>query len=401
MKLLLHAIAAGAIVCMVACAGKSTQGTPLPMLPMITSQPQNAVINVADIGTQATFSVEATNGAHYQWSSALFSGTGSISAWAPITAATSSTYAVTTTKADIGRTPLPLFRVEVLDATRTLSSTSAAASLSISVPVGYPFFTTQPAPVIANPGTDATFTVVNSGVPAPTFQWQKKPAAGVWADVAGATGATLIVPAVTVADNGALLRCVATNSAGTNASDEAKLTVGVELLANKGFEDGQTQTAWTTSGGGSKASWTGKMIGDSTATSRLTVRTGAFYLYLGNISGAGSDFAYQDVTIDAAAVSANLTYAWAIRVGSTTTAVGDVTLKVEIRDPLTNTVLATALTKDAKTHGSATSPAPWQPLETFNLLPYKGQTVRIYFTSASIASYAYIGVDDVSVVVAK
>jgi hypothetical protein len=81
--------------------------------------------------------------------------------------------------------------------------------------------------------------------------------------------------------------------------------------------------------------------------------------------------------------------------------VGDVVLKVEIRDPLTNTVLATALNKDAKSDGSPTSPAPWKPLETFNLLPYKGQTVRIYFTSTSIASYAYIGIDDVSVVVAK
>jgi hypothetical protein len=401
MKLLLHAITAGVLVCLVACAGKNTQETPRPTLPQITTQPQNIVIPVANLGDQATFSVVATNGAYYQWSSAVFSGTGIITAWAPIAAATGSSYSVTTSIADIGRTPLPLFRVEIYDATRILSATSAAANYSISVPTGYPFFTTQPVSVIANPGTDATFTVVNSGTPAPTFQWQKKPAAGAWADVAGATTATLTVPAVSVADNGALVRCVATNSAGTNTSDEAKLTVGVELLANKGFEDGQTQTAWTTSGGGSKASWTGKMIGDSTATSRLTVRTGAFYLYLGNISGAGSDFAYQDVTIDGAAVSANLSYSWAIRTGQTTTAVGDVVLKVEIRDPLTNTVLATALNKDAKSDGSPTSPAPWKPLETFNLLPYKGQTVRIYFTSTSIASYAYIGIDDVSVVVAK
>jgi len=396
MKRLLHVTAAGALACLIACTGKTSQDTPIPALPSITSQPQDAVVNIADLGTDATFAVVANQAGSYQWSRALFSGTGAISAWAPIPGATAASLAVTTTKADIGRSPLPLYRVEVFDPTRTLSTTSAAASLAINVPTGYPFFTTQPAPVIANPGANATFTVVNSGVPAPTFQWQRNQV-----DVPGATSATLVVPAVSVADNGAFFRCVATNSAGVNTSDEAKLTVGVELLANKGFEDGQTQTAWTTSGGGSKASWTGKMIGDSTATSRLTVRSGAFYLYLGNISGAGTDFAYQDVAIDAAAVSANLTYAWAIRVGTTTTAVGDVTLKVEIRDPLTNAVLATARTLDAKTVGSATSPAPWQPLETFNLLPFKGQTVRITFTSTSVASYAYIGVDDVSVVVAK
>ncbi len=389
MKLLLHAIAAGALACLFACAGKSSQDTPRPALPQIISQPQNAAVS---IGGAATFSVEATNGAFYQWSSALFDSTGAVSSWIPIAGANTASYSFTPTLDDI-KTPLPQYRVEVYDATRILSATSAGATLSIVVPTGYPLFTTQPASIVVGPGGNAVFTVVNSGTPAPTLQWQKN---GV--NIAGATGTTLTLAAVATADNGAKIRCIATNSVGTNPSKEVILTVGTELLANKGFEDGQAQTAWTTSGGGSKASWTGKMIGDSTATSRLTVHSGSYYLYLGNISGAGTDYAYQNVTIDPAATSATLTYYWAIR--NNAVAVGDVTFKVEIRDT-TNAVLATAKTLDAKTVGSTTSPAPWQPMESFNLLPFKGKTVRITFTSTSTANYAYIGVDDVSVIVAK
>ena len=213
-----------------------------------------------------------------------------------------------------------------------------------------------------------------------------------------ATSATLSLPAVAASDNGARIRCVATNAVGSNPSKEATLTVGTSQLANGGFEGGFAQTAWTTSGGASKASWTGKMIGDSTATSRLAPRTGAFYAYLGNISGTGSDYLYQDVTIPANAVSAKLTYSWAIRLGNSNIATGDVTLKVEILNP-SGTLLATAKSVDVKAAGAAVSPAPWQPLESFDLLAFKGQTIRLRFSSVTAVSpsYAYIAVDDVTV----
>lgn len=390
MRQLLQTLAAGALVCLVGCAGKGdSQSTPVPVLPVITTQPANAVVN---IGSSASYTVTAANAATYQWARATFDSTGNVSSWLPIAGATADTYTFTPTLDDI-KTPLPQYRVEVVDATKTLSATSAGASLSIVVPTGYPIFTTQPISTVVGPGSNATFTVVNNGAPAPTFQWQKN---GV--NIPGATAATLTLNAVTTADNGAKIRCIATNSVGVNTSKEAVLTVGVELLKNGGFESGQTQTDWITSGGGSKASWTGKMIGDSTATTRLTVRTGSFYLYMGNISGAGTDYAYQDVTIDPAATSATLTYAWAIR--NNAVAVGDVTFKVEIRSTA-NAVLATAKTLDCKTVGSTTSPAPWKPLESYDLLPFKGQTIRIYFTTTSVANYSYIGVDDVSVIVAK
>jgi hypothetical protein len=169
-------------------------------------------------------------------------------------------------------------------------------------------------------------------------------------------------------------------------------------LVDGGFEGGLAQTAWTTSGGASKASWTGKMIGDRTATSRLLPRTGSFYAYLGNISGTGSDFVHQDVAIPANATRATLSFAWAIRIGNSNIAVGDVAFKAEVCDT-SGAVLATVRNVDAKTAGATTSPAPWQLVDGFDLLPYKGRTVRIRFSSVTAVSpsYAYIGVDDVSV----
>lgn len=388
-------LTAGAVLaCLVACGGKGTTQMPRPVLPVIVSQPADLSIT---IGATASFTVEAPLAASYQWSSALFDSTGSVTAWLPIPGATGSTYTFKPTLED-QRTPHPQFRVEVFDATRTLSEISAGASLALAVPAGYPVFTTQPAGIVVAPGANAVFTVVNAGDPAPALQWQKN---GV--DIPGATGATLTLPSVAAADNGAKIRCVATSSLGVNPSREAVLTVGTEMLLNGGFEDGFTQTAWTTSGGTTKPSSWQKMFGDSTATSRLTVHGGSFFLYMGNVSTGTlanpvADFAYQDVVIDPAATSATLTWYWAIR--SNAVKVGDVTFKVEIRDT-SNALLATARSLDAKTVGATTNPAPWQPMETFSLLPWKGRTVRIYFTTIDTGNYAYVGVDDVSVVVAR
>jgi hypothetical protein len=394
MRTLLLAGAACALVCLVACGGKDTRETPRPALPVITTPPADVTVT---IGQTAQFSVEAPLAASYQWSGALFDSTGAVTAWLPITGAVTSTYLYKPTLDD-QKAPHPQFRVEVFEATHVLSQVSNGASLTVLVPDGYPVFSTQPVGTVVAPGANATFTVANAGNPAPTLQWQRD---GV--DIAGATTATLTLKAVTAADNGAKIRCVATNVLGTNPSKEAVLTVGEELLKNKGFEDGFAQTAWTTSGGTTKPSSWQKMIGDSTATSRLTVHSGSFYLYLGNISTGTlaapvADFAYQEVAIDAAATSATLTWFWAIR--SNAVKVGDVTFNVEIRDTANN-VLAVAKTLDAKTVGATTSPAPWQPMESFNLLPFKGKTVRIYFTTIDTGNYAYVGVDDVSVVVAK
>lgn len=88
-----------------------------------------------------------------------------------------------------------------------------------------PAVTTQPASASVTAGADATFTAAASGTPAPTVQWQSSTDGTTWADVAGATSATLTVPAVTVAQSLTKYRAVFTNAAGSATTNEVQLTV--------------------------------------------------------------------------------------------------------------------------------------------------------------------------------
>ena len=82
-----------------------------------------------------------------------------------------------------------------------------------------PVIVTQPAAVTANLGSTATFTVTASASPAPTYQWRKDGLV-----LAGATAATLSLPALTAASAG-VYSVVVANSLGSVTSNNATLTV--------------------------------------------------------------------------------------------------------------------------------------------------------------------------------
>ncbi|HEX6964074.1 MAG TPA: NPCBM/NEW2 domain-containing protein, partial [Lacipirellula sp.] len=82
----------------------------------------------------------------------------------------------------------------------------------------------NPVNQLASVGEDASFTTSASGTTPINFQWQRFNGAS-FIDVAGATAATLSIPDVTLADNGAQFRVVATNSFGSATSDIATLSV--------------------------------------------------------------------------------------------------------------------------------------------------------------------------------
>jgi len=88
-----------------------------------------------------------------------------------------------------------------------------------SVTTSAPVVTTQPTAQTVVAGGSATFTVVASGTPAPTYQWKKDGTA-----ISGATNATYTIASTVAADAGSY-SVTLTNSAGTANSDSAALTV--------------------------------------------------------------------------------------------------------------------------------------------------------------------------------
>lgn len=98
------------------------------------------------------------------------------------------------------------------------STTSDIATLNVVSPTP-PGVTTQPVDQSKVVGQSATFSVVASGLPAPTYQWMKN---GV--NVSGATSSSYTIPSVALTDGG-LFSVKVTNSAGFTFSSNANLTV--------------------------------------------------------------------------------------------------------------------------------------------------------------------------------
>jgi glucose/arabinose dehydrogenase len=83
-----------------------------------------------------------------------------------------------------------------------------------------PSIGTHPASQTVAAGQPATFSVVASGTPTLSYQWQKN-----GANIGGATSSSYTLAPAALADNGAKFRVVVTNSFGSATSNEATLTV--------------------------------------------------------------------------------------------------------------------------------------------------------------------------------
>ncbi len=98
-------------------------------------------------------------------------------------------------------------------------------------PAQPPVIQTQPAPASIPQGGVATFTVVATGAPEPTYAWSLNGALltdGTQPDgsvIAGSATATLTITGVAADQNGAALSVAATNTGGTVTSSPAVLTV--------------------------------------------------------------------------------------------------------------------------------------------------------------------------------
>jgi len=176
--------------------------------PVITTQPSAQTVTAGESATLSVI-VSSASALTYQWRKAGVVLAGNATA-------TTATLALTNvTSSDAGT-------YDVVVANSAGSVTSGAATLTVNPAAVAPIIITQPAAQIVTAGESATFSVITTGTPAPTYQWRKAGVALVGNTTA--TTATLSLTNVASSDAGAY-DVVVTNSAGSVVSNPANLTV--------------------------------------------------------------------------------------------------------------------------------------------------------------------------------
>jgi hypothetical protein len=222
--------------------------------PAFTTQPANVTI-IAGQNAQFTVVVSGAPTPTLQWQLSTNSGAN----WSDINGATGSVFDVI--NAALGNNGRQ-FRVVATNSAGVVNSNAATLTVNAAPPAGSPSFTTHPANVAVTAGQSTSFTVVVSGTPTPTLQWQLRAnSLQSWGDLGSETNATLNIPATTLAQNGFQVRVVATNSVGVTNSNVATLTVNpvppvgswrtAQLLETDNVNDGGwAQVAFNAAGNG-------------------------------------------------------------------------------------------------------------------------------------------------------
>jgi hypothetical protein len=186
-------------------AGRDSSGAHMTVNvgPVITTQPVSQTIIS---GSPVNFPVAAAGlpAPTYQWKRNGVPCTGA--------SATTTSFSIAAT----AMTDTGAYTVDVMNIVDTV--TSNPVRLTIIVP---PKITTQSGNQTVKAGTSATFTVVASGVPDPSYQWKRN---GVNCTSASATTATLSVNPATIRDTGTYTVYIS-NTAGSVTSSGATLAV--------------------------------------------------------------------------------------------------------------------------------------------------------------------------------
>ena len=141
-----------------------------------------------------------------------------------------------------------------------------------------------------------------------------------------------------------------------------------QLLGNAGFENGSSSPApWVASAG---------VIDSSTGQ---PAHSGSWKAWMDGYGTTHTDTLYQQVTIPSTATSATLTFWLHIDTAETTTTTAYDTLKVQIRNSA-GTVLSTLATYSNLNKNTGYAQ------RSFNVLNWKGQTIRVYFLASEDSS---------------
>ena len=190
--------------------------------PVIATQPQNQ--NVVE-GETVTFTVQSNGATNYQWQR---SDDGGLS-YNPV-GQNSPSVSLTAMLGDNGS----LWRVLASNAAGT--TTSSVAQLSVAQRSVAPMVTSDPANQTVIEGETASFTVVGTGTPVPTVEWQTRstanadPEAG-WTPIDGALGATYTTTATVLSQSGTQFRAMLRNAGGSVVSLPATLVVQQQVVA--------------------------------------------------------------------------------------------------------------------------------------------------------------------------
>ena len=180
--------------------------------PAILTSPSSRTITP---GSAHTFSVVASGSQTltYQWRKNGIE----------INGATSSTYSISSTSvSDSGS-----YTVVVTNSAG--SATSNPATLTVIALANAPTITLQPSSVSVTSGAGASFEVVASGTAPLTYQWKKD-----GTSISGATSLAYTISSTSASDSGSYT-VIVTNSAGSTASNSARLTITAPATAPRLF----------------------------------------------------------------------------------------------------------------------------------------------------------------------
>ena len=164
---------------------------------------------------------------------------------------------------------------------------------------------------------------------------------------------------------------ITVTTAGGSATSASSFSVtgctgALQLLLNPGFESGNNGS-WVTTAG----------VIDSSASP--AARTGSWKAWLNGYAVTHTDSAYQQVTIPSSATTATLSFWLRITTSETTTTTQYDKLNVQITNSA-GTVLATLAT-----YSNLNASASYSQ-KSFNVIAYKGQTIRVRFLGTEDSS---------------
>jgi hypothetical protein len=264
--------------------------------------------------------------------------------------------------------------VAVLGLTFTVACGGLGGGTGAPIPVvAPPVIVTQPQSPTVQAGHYASLSVVATGEKL-TYTWRKN---GL--PIPGLSSASIYTFMASQEDDGAVYSVVVSNPGGSVTSQNAVLTVSLpltDLIHNGSFES---------QSGGNAAFWTFSDANMTITYADFGIQpptgAGTYFAVNGYWGDIKNDSVYQTVTIPASATQADLALVQTVaNLFTATPGVVYNTYRIKVQDNTGNDLQTLATRTDQDSNVVNGQPV-WTAM-SFNLLAYKGMTIRIAFESS-------------------